>query len=236
MSFIPRCPKRRSRWSSSKRRSSSPAISRVPSTALRALDLALLPAGGPGIAASHARNARQRDARRSKQFYTATIRPDLTTIVVIGDVSAEEAESVIEKWFGDGSGRPEARHTLPPCRPISRRGRTCADPQAVQDSVYPGRAIGAQPLRSGLLSPAARQSRARRRILCNAPLPRPAPGRRLRLYRRCAPGCLEDTAGYAVTYGCDPSNVSKARALIERDLERCALKRSPTESCIRQKR
>lgn len=35
-----------------------------------------------------------------RRFHASTFRPDLTTIVVTGDVTATEARDVVEHWFG----------------------------------------------------------------------------------------------------------------------------------------
>ena len=71
-----------------------------------------------------------------KQYHAATIRPDLTTIVVIGDVSPEEAREVIEKWFGDWKAAgPKPDTTLPPV-PLNKPSTVnVPDPEQVQDSV-----------------------------------------------------------------------------------------------------
>jgi Peptidase M16 inactive domain len=70
------------------------------------------------------------------QYHAATIRPDLTTIVVAGDVSPDEAKAVIEKWFGDWKGEgPIPRTTLPPIPLYPPSFAHISDPGAVQDSV-----------------------------------------------------------------------------------------------------
>ncbi|MGB8768526.1 MAG: insulinase family protein, partial [Candidatus Korobacteraceae bacterium] len=55
----------------------------------RALDLALLPAGDPVLREVTPATLANVTLDDVKQYHAATIRPDLTTIVVIGDVSAE---------------------------------------------------------------------------------------------------------------------------------------------------
>ncbi len=67
----------------------------------RALDLALLPTGDPILRETTPETVTKLTLDEVKQYHDQTVRPDLTTIVVIGDVSPDEAKTVIEKWFGD---------------------------------------------------------------------------------------------------------------------------------------
>ena len=81
----------------------------------RALDLALLPEGDPVLREATPKTISSLTLDEVKQYHDATVRPDLTTIVVIGDVTAEEAKTVIEKWFGDWKADgPKPDTTLPP--------------------------------------------------------------------------------------------------------------------------
>ena len=86
----------------------------------RALDLALLPTGDPALREVTPATVSKLTLEDVKQYHGAAFRPDLTTIVVIGDVTSEEAKAVIEKWFGDwkASG-PKPNTTLPPSRSTS---------------------------------------------------------------------------------------------------------------------
>ena len=75
----------------------------------RALQFGLLPAGDPELREATPATLGKVELADVKQYHADTIRPDLTTIVVIGDVTPAEARAVVEKWFGDWKGyRTEA--------------------------------------------------------------------------------------------------------------------------------
>ena len=77
----------------------------------RALDRALLPADDPSLREATPATLSRLTLDEVEQYRSAAIRPDLTTIVVIGDVTAEDARAVIEKWFGDWEAvRAQAQH------------------------------------------------------------------------------------------------------------------------------
>jgi zinc protease len=65
-----------------------------------ALTAALLSASDPELRELKPNAFKKVNLRVVSQFQAAAIRPDLTTIVVVGDVSPDEARAVIEKWFG----------------------------------------------------------------------------------------------------------------------------------------
>ena len=186
----------------------------------RALDLALLPSGDPVLREATPATLDKVTLDDVKAFHAQTIRPDLTTIVVIGDVSADEAKSVIEKWFGDWKAagpKPEVTlHAIPLNKPSAVN---VADDQAVQDTV-----ILAEQLNLNRFDPDFYPLQLGNHVLGGGFYA-------TRLYHdlRQVAGYVynvdvglsasETRASYAVNYGCDPANVSKARALIQRDLD-----------------
>jgi len=187
---------------------------------LRALDMALLPAGDPVLRQVTPATLSTVTLDDVKQYHAATIRPDLTTIAVIGDVSPEEARSVIEKWFGDWRAvGPKPDTTLPAVAPNKPTAVNVADLQAVQDSV-----VLAEQLNLNRFDPDYYPLQLGNHVLGGGFYA-------TRLYHdlRQVSGYVYNVdvhldasktrASYAVSYGCDAVNVSKARALIQRDLD-----------------
>ncbi len=185
----------------------------------RALDLALLPVGDPVLREVTPATLANVSLDEVKQYHAATIRPDLTTIVVIGDVSAEEAKAVIEKWFGDWKAvGPKPDTTLPAVPPNKPSTVNVPDPEAVQDSV-----TLAEQLQLNRFDPDYYPLQLGNNVLGGGFYA-------TRLYHdlrqvsgyvytvNVSLGASETRASYSVTYGCNPENVAKARALIERDL------------------
>jgi zinc protease len=186
----------------------------------RALDLGLLPAGDPALREVTPATVGKITLDELKQFYASTFRPDLTTIVVIGDVSPEEARQVIVKWFGDWKAAgPKPDTTLPPI-PINKPSAVnVADSEAVQDSV-----VLAEQLKLNRFDPDYYPLQLGNHVLGGGFYA-------TRLYHdlRQVAGYVytvnvslsasKTRANYSVDYGCNPENVSKARALIQRDLD-----------------
>jgi zinc protease len=185
----------------------------------RALDLALLPTGDPVLRETTPDTVSKLTLDEVKQYHDTSIRPDLTTIVVIGDVTPDEAKTVISKWFGDWKASGEKPNTTLPPVPLNKASAAnVADPEAVQDSVtlaeqididrfnpdfYPLQ-LGNHVLGGGFY--ATRLYHDLRQVagyVYNVDVEM---------------GADKTRASYSVVYGCDPPNVSRARALIVRDL------------------
>jgi zinc protease len=186
----------------------------------RALDAALLPPADPVLREATPQTIANITLADVKAFHGATVRPDLTTLVVIGDVSAEEARAVIGRWFGDWRATGAKPNTTPaPVPPNPPAAVAVADAEAVQDTVYL-----AEQLQLNRFDPDYYPLELGTHVLGGGFYA-------TRLYHdlRQVAGYVytvdvhldasKTRAAYAVTYGCDPGNVSKARALIERDLD-----------------
>ncbi len=186
----------------------------------RALTAALLPLGDPERRETTPKSVDAITLEDVRQYHAKAVRPDLTTIVVIGNVSAGEARSVIEKWFGawKASG-PKPDVTLPPAPANKVSAVSVPDPSELQDNAtlaeelemnrftadYYALDLGNHVLGGGFY--ATRLYHDLRQVTgyvynVNVSL-----------------NATSSRATYAVTYACDPKNTSKARALIARDLE-----------------
>jgi zinc protease len=185
----------------------------------RALIQALVPAGDPLLRETTPKTVNTLQYKDVVDFYQATFRPDLTTIVVIGDITPDEARASIEKYFGEwkASG-PKPNVVLPPVPANKAKAVNVPDKSRVQDEVDLS-----QELEMNRFSPDYYPLQLGNHVLGGGFYA-------TRLYRslRQQAGLVytvedsleagESRAIYNVIYGCDPKNVSKARALVEREL------------------
>jgi zinc protease len=186
----------------------------------RALDEALLPAGDPVLRQTTPDTVSAVTLDEVKQYHDSTIRPDLTTIVVIGDVTPDEAKTVIEKWFGDWKATGAKPNTTLPPVPVNKASAvTVPDPERVQDSVALAEQVAINrfspdyyPLQLGnhVLGGGFYATRLYHDL-------RQVNG--LVYYVGVSLDASKTRASFSVNYGCDPKNVSKARAIVVRDLE-----------------
>lgn len=185
----------------------------------RALNTALLPTDDPVLRETTAQTVSSLTLDDVKAYYAKTVRPDLTTIVVIGDITPEEAKTVIEKWFGAWKGAgPKPDVDLPAVPPNKATAANVSDPSQLQDSVNLSEIIAMT-----RFDPDYYPLQLANHVLGGGFYA-------TRLYHD-----LRQVAGYVysvdvrlnaqktrtiytVTYACDPKNVSKARELIQRDL------------------
>jgi len=109
----------------------------------RALRTSLLPARDPGLRDATPETVGTLSLDDVKRYHRATFRPDLTTIVVIGDITAEEARPVIARWFGAWAAAGAAPETDLPRVPSNAPATVVVpDPSAVQSSVALAQEIG----------------------------------------------------------------------------------------------
>ena len=185
----------------------------------RALTRALLPPNDPLLRETTPKTVSSLKYEDVQNFYAKTFRPDLTTIAVIGDITPEEARPVIEKYFGTWQAAGAKPNVVLPAVPGNKAGAVdVPDPSQVQDSV-----VLSQELEMNRFSPDYYALQLGNHVLGGGFYA-------TRLYRdlRQQAGYVyniddaleagETRAIYSVDYGCDPQNVSKARAMVEQEL------------------
>ena len=202
----------------------------------RALVTALFPKGDPA----------QREALPStvdaitladvRQYHRDAFRPDLTTIVVIGNVTPERALSAIEKYFGSWKAEgPKPPTDLPGVPPNGSSVTAVPDKSRVQDRVTLAHTLDVvrsapdyYPLQLGntVLGGAFYSSRLSRDIRMSAGL----------VY--AIDSGLEagkTRSVYSIQYACDPQNVSRVHAMVARELQQMRTARVSADELQRAK-
>ncbi len=186
----------------------------------RSVNKALVPAKDPSLREATPQSVMDLKLTDVQGYYAQAFRPDLTSIVVIGKVTVEQARSVVEKYFGrwTAKGKPPLTD-LPAIPPNQPSQALVSDKTSQQDTVMLAQSLGIN-----LFSPDRYALELGNQVL----------GRGFyasRLYRdlRDKTGLvytvnsdinLGRTRGfYQVVYGCDPDKVTQARALVIRDLK-----------------
>jgi zinc protease len=154
-----------------------------------------------------------------RAYYASTFRPDLTTIVVIGDVTADEAKSTIERWFGMWRASGPKPDTTLAAVPLNKPATVnIPDKSAIQDSVTLAEQLALERAHPDYYA----------LQLGNFVLGGGFYATRLYHDLRQAAGYVYNVENYlsatktrttySLVYACEPQNVSRSRALIERDL------------------
>ena len=185
----------------------------------RAMIKALYPAGDPTLRHPTPESVASLTLADVKNYHEQVFRPDVTVMVVVGDVSAEKARSVVEKVFGAWKATgPKPNTDLPPV-PQNKPSQTAVpDSSRVQDAVILAETLGltrSDPdydvLQVGnhVLSGAFYATRLYRDLREKAGL----------VYAvESSLQADKARSNFEVFYACDPPNVSKARQLVEQNL------------------
>ncbi len=185
----------------------------------RALREALYPKDDPVLRDATPKTVSSLSLEDVKAYYAKAFRPDMTTIVVIGQVTPERARTVVEKYFNAWkAGGPKPATDLPATPPNKPSTSAVPDASRVQDEVTLAETIGITrthpdyyrlELGNHVLSGGFYASRLYRDLREKAGL----------VYT--VDSFIEaskNRALFGVAYACDPPNVSRARALVERNL------------------
>ena len=186
----------------------------------RALLAALFPKGDPGLRQATTSSVSALTLDNVRAYHQHVFRPDLTTIVVIGNVTPDQAKTVIGKWFGAWTATGPKPETVPPPIPTNTASVIVVpDKSRVQDKAVLAETLGLNrydpdyyPLQLGnlVLGGAFYATRLYRDLRKDSGL----------VYTvQSAFDVGKTRAIYEVEFGCDPPNVSKARAIIERNLK-----------------
>jgi zinc protease len=185
----------------------------------RALDRAMVPLNDPTLRNATPETLRSVTLDELKAYQRATIRPDLTTIVVVGDISSADARAVIEQWFGNWSATgPIPATELPSVPPNLASALSVIDVALEQDSVVLGEQLKlersdpdyyALQLGTQILGGGFYASRLYHDL------------RQVTGYVYAVDVSLSATstrASYTIRYDCNPEKAASVRAIIERDL------------------
>ena len=186
----------------------------------RALDENLFPKNDPQLRQATPQTVSAVTLQNVRDYYDHVFRPDLTTIVVIGDVSPENAKAAIEKYFGEWKSAGPAPQTDLPEVPANSPGVTAVpDKSRVQVNVDLGETLQlnrfnpdyyALQLGNHVLGGGFYATRLYQDLRENSGLV---------YFVDSSFGIGRTRSTYKVEYACDPQNVSKARAVVVRDLK-----------------
>ena len=188
--------------------------------ASRALKTALFPRNDPTLREATPATISSLTLQDVQDYYHKVFRPDLTTIVVIGKVTSEQAKGVIEKYFGSWKAagpKPETR--LPPVPSNTPSSTAVPNQSRIQDQVTLAQTLGlnrsnldyyALELGNHVLGGAFYATRLYQSLRQESGL----------VYYVSSSFDVGQTRSlYEVRYACDPQNVAKARAIVEQDLK-----------------
>jgi zinc protease len=187
--------------------------------ATRALENGLYPEDDPSLREATPASVNALTLEDVREYHRTVFRPDLTTIVVVGQTVPETARTTIAKHFGSWVAEgPTPEVLLPPVPPNIPSVATVPDASRIQDQVVLSQTLGlvrsdpdyyALQLGNHVLGGGFYATRLYRDL-------REEPGF---VYSVSASLDVNRTRGtYTIRYACGPSNVAKAREIVWRNL------------------
>jgi zinc protease len=187
----------------------------------RALAKGLFPKDDPSLRQATPESVKSLTLSDVKDYYERVFRPDLTTIVVIGKTTREEASRVITNYFGDWKATGPKPDVLLPAVPLNQPSAfVVPDAQRVQDKVTLAETLGltrsdsdyyALQLGNHVLGGGFYATRLFQDLRETTGL----------VYSVSSQFDVKRTRGlYLVQYACDPSKITKAKAIVVQNLVR----------------
>jgi zinc protease len=202
----------------------------------RALLQAIFPEHDPTLRQATPETVASVELENVQAYYQKVFRPDLTTIIVIGKVTPEQAKIVVEKYFGEWQATgPKPETDLPPVPRNQPKTTLVPDRSRVQDDVTLGQTFEltrqdadyySLELGMNVLSGAFYATRLYRDLRENTGL----------VYSvGAALQSGKNRSVLTVSYACDPPNAAKARVLVERNLREMQTKPVTSEELLQAK-
>ncbi|GMT46360.1 MAG: proteinase [bacterium] len=186
----------------------------------KALHTSLLPKGDPALRHSTPASVMSLALSDVNSYYQHVFRPDMTTIVVIGNINPEKAKTVIEKYFGSWKASGNKPNVELSPVPLNKAAVVhVPDASRVQDRVVLAENLDitrsnpdhyALEVGNHVLGGAFYATRLYRDLRENSGLV---------YYVSSSFNIGKHRSNYVVNYACDPPNVLKAKAIVARDLK-----------------
>jgi zinc protease len=204
--------------------------------ARQSLRAGLFPASDPSLRDATPATVGSITIEDVRAYYRYAFRPDLTTIVVVGNVTAGEARATISKYFGEWSATGAKPPTdLPAAPPNAASAIAVPDASRVQDQVTLAETLGLTRIDPDYYALS----------LGDAVLGGGFYSTRLSIDLRKNSGLVYSVSSnlqagkarsvYSVQYACDPGNVSKAAKIVADELEKMRTAAVPEAELTRVK-
>ena len=109
---------------------------------MRALMKGLLPTGDPGLREATPKTVDGLTLADAKAYFAKVYRPDMTTLVIVGDVTPASAKAVVEKTFGAWRAEGPKPDVVPKPVPVNPASYTVVpNAYASQDQVLMGQSL-----------------------------------------------------------------------------------------------